>query len=118
MRTDGIREMIIAKVVGLVEAAFESRASWTEDGGFYVAEHKAAALGRAVARTVLQGLLEALGNGHCGHRNAGRDGVVRTFSKYAEKTYETVVGLVTVRCAAVSCLAGVGPGHFLRGLRR
>jgi len=73
MRTDRIRETAIAKVVGLVEEAFESRASWTEDGGLYVAEHKAAALGRDVARTLLQGQLDALGTGHCGHRRADDD---------------------------------------------
>jgi hypothetical protein len=100
MRTNRIRETIIAQVVGLVEEAFEARASWTDDGGMYVAEHKAAALGRELARTVLQGLIDALGTGHCGQRHTDSDGVVRTFSKYAEKTYQTVVGLVTVRCAA------------------
>lgn len=100
MRTDRTRETIIARVVRLVQEVVGSRGSWTEDGGLYVAEHKAAALGREVARIVLQGQLDALGTGHCGHRHTDSAGVVRTFSKYAEKTYETVVGPVTVRCAA------------------
>jgi len=41
-----------------------------------------------------------MGSGYCGRHYVGRDGVVRTHQTYVTKTYQTIVGEVTVRAAA------------------
>lgn len=44
-------------------------------------------------------MVEGLGTGFSGTRHVDQEGVERVFKGYAEKTYETVVGPVTVRSA-------------------
>jgi hypothetical protein len=129
MVIERIRETIMAKVGAFVESTLRSLTSGAEREPLYVAEHKAQAFGREMARLLLQGMVDAMGSGHCGQRHIGRDGVERVFKGYVEKTYRTIVGPVTVRCAVYSkkgadpsCVfplreqLGLGAGQYSPGM--
>jgi len=97
-----VREEIMTKMAAFVERFVDCCASWPNGQQFYVAEHKALDFGRELARMALQGFVDAMGSGYCGRHHVGRDGVVRTHQTYAKKTYQMIVGPVTVRAAAFS----------------
>ena len=91
---------IMAEVNGLVEGIFAWCGSGEKDKPFYAVEHKGAETGREFARRLVQALVEASGTGYCGARHVDAQGVERDFKGYAEKTYQTLLGPVTVRSAA------------------
>lgn len=90
---------IMAEVNGLVEGILAWWMAGEKDKPFYAVEHKGAELGREFARRVVQTLVNASGPGFCGARHVDAAGVERSFKGYAEKTYQTLLGPVSVRSA-------------------
>lgn len=124
------RQQIIAKVVAIVESFLDAYgASEAPESQLYVAEHRALDCARRIGRVVLQAEVDALGSGHCGQWHEDEDGVRRKFNRYAPKSYETVVGPITIQRALyhqkgarpaclcpIDAVLGVSSGGYSRGL--
>jgi hypothetical protein len=108
MVAERVREQIMTKVVALVEGIFAWWMTGEKDKPFYTLEHKGAETGREFARGLVQALVDGSGTGLCGARQVDGHGVERVFKGYAEKTYQTLLGPVTVR-SAVYYRKGAGP---------
>ena len=112
MVAERVREEIMTKVGGLVEGIFRWLASGEEGKPLYVVEHKGMETGRELARMLVQALVDAMGTGFCGERHVDAQGVERGFKGYVEKTYQTIVGPLTVR-GAVYYKKGAEPSSRL-----
>lgn len=99
MVAERVRERIMAEVGGLVDGILGWWMAGEKDKPFYAVEHKGAETGREFARRVVQAVVDASGTGFCGARHVDAQGVERVFKGYAEKTYQTLLGPVTVRSA-------------------
>jgi len=129
MVTERVRAQIMAKVCGFVEEILLWGASGEQDKPFYVLEHKSLETGRNFAQALLQAMVDARGTGFCGERHVDAQGVEGVFKGYVKKTYQTLVGPVTLRSAVYyrkgaepECVhplrerLGLGAGDYSRGL--